>query len=188
MRHARIVAAVSVALLLAALALVTVKPAFYLRTIYPLKYPNTIRVHARNYDLPPALVAAVIEQESDFDHRARSKAGAVGLMQLTPRTAQGIATRTGGTRFEMDDLLDPEISIRYGCWYLNHLHGQFDGDDGFVMTLAAYNAGQGRVREWAGRDADHVLEVGEIPYAETRSYVRHVLALRRSYEEAYPEL
>lgn len=163
------------------------RPAWYLRVFRPLKYAGTITAHAENYDLPPDLVAAVIMQESGFDARARSGAGAVGLMQLTPDTAKGIAQYTGGARFVEEDLLDPEINIRYGCWYLRNLHEKFDDRGrGYDLTLAAYNAGQGRVRDWIDHDDDGTLTVSEIPYAETRSYVRHVNELRRDYRKAYP--
>jgi soluble lytic murein transglycosylase len=80
-----------------------------------------VRGHAAHYELNPALLAAVIEQESKFDANARSSAGAVGLMQLQPTTAQGIAKYTGGSKFVLADLDDPEINVRYGAWYLHHL-------------------------------------------------------------------
>ena len=81
-----------------------------------------------NYDLPPTLLAAVIYAESKFDPAARSASGAVGLMQLLPDTARGIATRTGGDRFVVDDLLDPELNVRYGSWYLRSLLDRYDDD------------------------------------------------------------
>src|SRR5262249_16017125 len=76
---------------------------------YPLRYESIVRGHARNYHLDPALLAAVIYQESNFRPTARSSSGAVGLMQLMPSTAEGIAARTGGTKFKLDDLVDPEL-------------------------------------------------------------------------------
>jgi len=92
------------------------QPQWYERLRYPLRYSEYVRVHARENSLDPALLAAVIYQESKFDSGAESKSGAIGLMQLTPATAQGIAIRTGGSRFQTSDLLDPEINIRYGAW------------------------------------------------------------------------
>ena len=87
-------------------------PAWYDRLWYPLRYSEIVRGHGRNYRLDPALLAAVIYQESKFRADARSDRGAVGLMQLLPETAKGIAERTGGTRFKVSDLLDPEINVR----------------------------------------------------------------------------
>jgi len=78
----------------AAAWVVTAEPEWYQRARYPLRYEAIVRTHARNYDLPPTLLAAVIYAESKFDASARSGAGAVGLMQLLPDTARGIATLT----------------------------------------------------------------------------------------------
>lgn len=164
------------------------KPVWYLQAMYPLKYPNIIRTHAANYDLPPDLVAAVIMQESRFDHTARSSAGATGLMQLTAQTADGIALRTGGHAFRQSDLLDPELNVRYGCWYLSHLHDKYDTGADYDLALAAYNAGQGNVDRWRKRYPDGKLVVSEIPFQETRDYVRRVNQMREYYRKAYPEL
>jgi soluble lytic murein transglycosylase len=159
----------------AAAWVVTAEPDWYQRIRYPLRYEAIVTSHARNYDLPPALLAAVIYTESKFDASARSDAGAVGLMQLLPETAKGIAVRTGGRRFVVDDLLDPEINVRYGSWYLRHLLDRYDDTE---TALAAYHAGQGNVDRW--RRAG----VG-IQFPETRAYVEDVTALRRVYAKAY---
>ena len=151
------------------------EPDFYLRARYPLEYEHIIRVHAANHGLDPALVAAVVYVESRFDPNATSPAGAIGLMQLLPDTAEGIATRTGGNRFVVADLRDPEINVRYGSWYLDHLREKY-GD--VSLALAAYNVGQGTV--------DHWREEGlEIPLPATREYVRKVERLTRVYADAY---
>jgi soluble lytic murein transglycosylase len=148
-------------------------PGWYARLWYPLRYDAIIEGHARNDRLDPALLAAVIYRESKFDARAESKAGAIGLMQLTPETARGIALRTGGTRFEVADLYDPELNVRYGSWYLRHLLDAYDGN--VRRALAAYNGGQGNV-------ARGVL------FKETEEYVDGVLATRDLYRRAYPQL
>lgn len=172
-----------VALLVAAAAagaaawVVTAQPEWYQRLRYPLRYEAIVNAHARNYDLPPALLAAVIYTESRFDASARSDAGAMGLMQLLPETAEGIAVRTGGDRFVVDDLLDPEINVRYGSWYLRHLLDRYDD---LRTALAAYHAGQGNVDEWRRNG------VG-IQFPETRSYVDRVLHAEHVYAEAYAD-
>src|SRR4029078_8082131 len=97
------------------------QPEWYQRVRYQLRYEAIVKTHARNSDLPPARLAAVIYSESKFDASARSQAGAVGLMQLLPDTAQGIAVRTGGDGFVPGDHLDTEINVHYGSWYLRHL-------------------------------------------------------------------
>jgi soluble lytic murein transglycosylase len=172
-----------VALLAAAAAagvtawVVSAQPEWYERIRYPLRYETIVRAHARNYDLPPTLLAAVIYTESRFDASARSDAGAVGLMQLLPDTAKGIALRTGGDAFVVDDLLDPEINVRYGSWYLRHLLDRYDDTE---TALAAYHAGQGNVDRW--RRAG----VG-IQFTETRAYVERVLDAQKVYADVYAD-
>lgn len=104
---------------------VETEPDAYLRARYPLEYEPVLRGHARNYDLDPALLAAVVYVESRFDPNAESAAGAIGLMQLLPDTAKGIALRTGGDRFVVADLRNPELNVRYGSWYLDHLRERY---------------------------------------------------------------
>jgi soluble lytic murein transglycosylase len=154
---------------------VRAEPDFYLRARYPLEYEHILRAHGENYDLDPALLAAVVYTESRFDPNARSEAGAVGLMQLLPDTAKGIAARTGGERFVVADLRDPEINVRYGSWYLDHLRDRY-GE--WRLALAAYHAGQGNVDEWLARG-------GALEFAETRDYVGEVTRLRSVYARAY---
>jgi soluble lytic murein transglycosylase len=171
------VALVVLAVPLAALALYVfhTKPTWYERARYPLQYGAIVRQEARAKDLDPALVAAVIYQESRFHRDARSRAGAIGLMQLQPETAQAIALRTGGTAFEVSDLTNPAINIRYGSWYLQNLFAKYRNER---LVLAAYNAGQGNVDRW--------LASGQpIEYAETRAYVDAVASLKRIYSEAW---
>jgi soluble lytic murein transglycosylase len=150
-------------------------PDFVERLRYPLEYKAIVRGHARNYGLDPALLAAVIYQESKFDAHAKSSSGAIGLMQLLPDTAKGIALHTGGSRFRVEDLYDPEINVRYGAWYLHHLLLKY-GDE--KDALAAYNAGQDNVDRWrrAGKG---------IQFAETRAYVARVEQLKQIYRRAY---
>jgi len=172
-----VVAALLTVLVGCALALyvVVTQPPWFERIRYPLRYSEYVRVHARENGLDPALLAAVIYQESKFDAGAESKSGALGLMQLTPSTAHGIAVRTGGSRFRTDDLLDPEINIRYGAWYLGNLFRKY-GDERLV--LAAYNAGQGNVDRWRA-------EGKSIGFAETRAYVSRVEHLKHVYHDAW---
>lgn len=151
------------------------EPVFVQRVRYPLRYEQIVTAHARNYDLDPALLAAVIYTESKFDPGARSAAGALGLMQLLPDTARGIALRTGGARFVVSDLNVPELNIRYGSWYLRHLLDRY-GDE--RTALAAYHAGQGNVDEWRRRGV-------AIQFPETRSYVDKVERVKEVYASAY---
>jgi soluble lytic murein transglycosylase len=169
-------AAMSVLALAAVAAwIVESEPDAYLRARYPLEYEHIIRGHAQNYRLDPALLAAVVYVESRFDPNASSKAGAVGLMQLLPETARGIALRTGGTQFVVADLRDPEINVRYGSWYLDHLRRRY----GEMRTaLAAYHAGQGNVDRWRRAGTG-------IGFPETRAYIDEVERMRDVYADAY---
>jgi soluble lytic murein transglycosylase len=153
------------------------QPSWYARLRYPLEYEHIVRGHARQYELDPALLAAVIYRESKFDADAESSSGAIGLMQLLPDTALGIASLTEGRRFRVEDLYDPEINVRYGSFYLRRLLRRYDDER---LALAAYNAGQANVDEW-------VAEGGEIGFAETREYVEDVLDARDVYARAYSD-
>jgi soluble lytic murein transglycosylase len=160
----------------AALYVVHTQPPWYERLRYPLRYEQIVRGHARNYRLDPALLAAVIYTESKFDANAHSDAGAIGLMQLLPDTAKGIALRTGGKRFVVSDLYDPEINVRYGAWYLRHLLDRYHQDE--RTALAAYHAGQANVDRWRAEG------VG-IQFPQTRYYVDKVERLQKVYAKAY---
>jgi soluble lytic murein transglycosylase len=152
------------------------EPAWYARLWYPLRYSTNVRVYASQDHLDPALLAAVIESESKFDPDAQSKAGAIGLMQLTPATAKGIAQYTGGSRFRVSDLTNPDINIRYGAWYLGHLMNKYGNER---LALAAYNAGQDNVDRWR---REHV----GIQFGETQDYISKVERLKKIYRRAYP--
>ncbi len=154
---------------------VEAKPSWYLRARYPLRYQEIVVGHAHNYDLDPALLAAVIYRESKFDPNARSSSGAVGLMQLLPDTAKGIAIHTGGSKFVVSDLENPEINVRYGAFYLRRLIRKYGS---VRLALAAYNAGQRNVDEWRRQGRG-------IVFPETREYVSSVLDVRDLYRKAY---
>ncbi len=144
----------------------------------PLRHEDVIRQQARDKNLDPALIAAVIYRESKF-RDATSPAGAKGLMQILPSTAHYIARKSGGTEFEQGDLADPQINISYGSWYLRYLLDRYDGNA--VAAVAAYNAGHGRVDEWGGSD----LVQGDIRFTETADYTRDVIDKRVEYAKEY---
>jgi len=150
----------------------------------PLRHQDIIVQQAHEKNVPPDLIAAVIYAESRFSDQT-SHAGARGLMQITPDTAEAIATRTGGTAFRQEDLGDPEINIRYGTWYLRNLLDRYG--ENVVLALAAYNAGQGNVDKWIdeARADGEQLTIDSIPFAETRGYVHSVLDARADYRAKY---
>jgi soluble lytic murein transglycosylase len=166
------------------LYVVETEPDWYLRLRYPLQYEPILTAHADNYDLDPALLAAVIYSESKFDPTAVSTAGAIGLMQLLPDTAQGIADHTGGGNFTTADLYDPELNIRYGAYYLKRMQRKYsDHPQSLDLALAAYNAGQGNVDRWVEATAPGAPV--RIPFRETRDYLERVHAAQRVYQQAY---
>ena len=151
----------------------------------PLRHEDIIRQQAADKSLDPALIAGVIYVESRFRDQT-SHAGAKGLMQLMPATAQYIADKSGGTAFVQGDLATPQVNISYGSFYLRYLLDRYDGND--VLALAAYNAGEGRVDEWVANDNLHGREFSvarSIPFPETREYVSSVLDARSEYRESY---
>jgi len=152
----------------------------------PLHHDDIIRQQADDKDLDPALIAGVIFAESHFRDQT-SHAGAKGLMQLMPETADYIAQKSGGTAFVQGDLATPQVNIAYGSWYLRHLLDKYDGRE--VLALAAYNAGQGNVDAWlaeAGARGERFRAADHIPFPETRVYVKKVLAAREDYRREYP--
>ena len=150
----------------------------------PLRHEDVIRQQARDKDLDPALIAAVIYQESKFEDRT-SEAGARGVMQILPSTADYIARKSGGTEFVQGDLADPQINISYGSWYLRYLLEHYGGNE--RLAIAAYNAGETNVDKWvAGAGgADEFDKDEDIPFAETRAYVASVEEKKREYRKNY---
>lgn len=151
------------------------RPAFIDRLEYPLDYGNLVRAHAARNRLDAALVAAVIYEESRFRPHARSRVGAMGLMQIQPATAETIARRTGGTAFRISDLYDPDVNIRYGAWYLRKLIDKYGSER---LALAAYNAGESRVDGWL-RDGKGIAA------PDVRDYVNGVERTKEVYRHAY---
>lgn len=146
----------------------------------PLRHDDIIRQQAREKDVPADLIAAVIYEESKFEDQT-SSAGARGLMQITPDTADTIEKLSGGETFVYEDLADPELNIRYGTYFLRYLLDRYDGD--VVAALAAYNAGIGNADAWGGAG----MELDDIEFPETYEYVRDVLERRREYRHKYAE-
>lgn len=146
---------------------------------YPTGLIPTIKMSGAN-GVDPFLVAAIIREESQYDWRAVSRVGAIGLMQVMPATANAVAQQHRLPSLSREDLFDQEVNIRIGTWYVAQLFTQFSGN--VVQTIAAYNAGPIAVGNWTaiyrGLSEDEFVEL--IQYQETRQYVKRVL---RSYKE-----
>ena len=155
---------------------------------YPVAYAEVIDRNAKEFALDPYLVISIMRCESSFDSEAVSNRGAIGLMQVMPDTGEWIAHK-----LDMDDsfvtsmLYDPEVNVRFGCWYLQFLDGRFDGDR--KQMIAAYNAGHHAVEKWLEDPAyaqDGALFF--IPYESTATYYDRVMAAYENYTSLYPEL
>jgi soluble lytic murein transglycosylase len=146
----------------------------------PLRHEDIIRQQAAEKGGPADLIAAVIYEESKFEDQT-SSAGARGLMQITPDTADTIENLSGGETFVYEDLADPDLNIRYGTFYLAYLLDKYDGD--VIAALAAYNAGEGNADAWGGAR----MKLSDIEFGETSDYVRDVLERRDQYRDKYAD-
>ncbi|HHY24560.1 MAG TPA: lytic transglycosylase domain-containing protein [Clostridiaceae bacterium] len=155
---------------------------WYVRKIYPIKYKDYIFKYSEENGIDPYLTISVIFVESKFYPNAISKKGARGLMQIMPKTGEWIAEQIGIEDYQVDDLFDIETNIRLGTWYLAYLMKQFDGD--LILVLAAYNGGQGNVREWLQQN-QQVSDFDNFPYKETRDYVVKIDCVYKIYKGLY---
>jgi len=159
-------------------------PAHVWTTIYPLKHGESLKTASLRENLDPALVAALVCQESTFDERAKSVVGARGLMQIMPYTGKPLA-RELGVRFTPKILNEPETSLTFGTRYFRQMMERFDSRP--EAALAAYNAGPHRVDKWLAPNpqirSDEFAE--SIPFSETRAYVMIILGARDQYRRLY---
>ena len=155
--------------------------------LYPMPFAKQLRARAKPHRLDPYLVAGLIRQESEFNPSARSRAGALGLMQIMPATGKGLARRLGIQGFSTRHLYRADISLRLGTFHFRQVHDQFQRR--IEYTLAAYNAGEHRVDKWVTWEdfAEPAEFVETIPFTETRGYVQAVLRNAAVYRELYGE-
>lgn len=152
---------------------------------YPEPHRDMVFSSAYEYEVDPYLVFAIIRAESKFESSAESPVGAKGLMQIMPDTARWIASKHGIENFDPAELHEPEINIRFGCWYLAKLSQEFDHK--LPLVIAAYNAGEGTLRQWIqdGQWDGDPNNLENIPFGETRQYVKNVLQNHEAYLAIY---
>lgn len=179
---------VSVILLVAVVGLITSNR--FWKWMYPIGYQTTIQASAKTNGLDPLLVASVIRVESQFHEGDVSHAGAIGLMQLMPDTAQWIATQMPSqelarSRTSGAELASPDLNIQLGTWYIRYLTQQFNGN--VVAAIAAYNGGPKRVKEWLadGTWTGKLQDITQIPVGETRHFVDRVFYNYDLYKRIY---
>lgn len=152
---------------------------------YPMTYAPEIRAAAAEFSLDPAYVASVVLAESSFDAEAVSSAGAIGLMQIMPDTGEWIAGKLEDEPFDVQRLYQPEVNLRYGCWYLRFLLDRYDGD--MYTASTAYHQGQGRVDQWL-EDPQYSQDgrtLTAISSAVTDTYVNRIMESYANYQELY---
>ena len=156
-----------------------------MRFVYLWPYQEEIMEYTDRNKIDPFLVAAVIKNESNFARGAKSKPGAIGLMQIMPETGEWIAKEMGITNFTVEDLENSDTNIRMGCWYLSELEYEFGKNR--VLVLGAYNAGRGNMKTWMEDKGWNYSfnDIDSIPYADTREYVKNVLYDRAQYYKLY---
>ncbi|MEX1255698.1 MAG: transglycosylase SLT domain-containing protein [Dehalococcoidia bacterium] len=159
-------------------------PADLWRVAYPAPYTSLLREAADEGDVPDVLMLAVVRQESFFDPRAGSSAGALGLTQVIPLTGEAIASDLGIADFAVEQLFRPGVSLRFGAYYLGQQLDAFDGN--VYHALAAYNGGPGNAERWArAADGDVDRFVEEVSFAQTRLYVKLVSENLARYRQLY---
>lgn len=158
------------------------------RLYYPYRYRQTIEANAIRYGVDPLLVAAVIRVESKYNPDAVSPKGALGLMQIMPSTADWIATQVGIENLTEEMILNPEINIQMGTWYLANLSNEFEGR--LDVIIAAYNGGRGQVARWLAEGIwDGSYEGRDnIPFPETRHFLFKVKTGYKGYTRLYSKL
>lgn len=150
----------------------------------PEEYAEFVEKYSEKYDVPEHIIWSVIKAESGFDYRAKSSAGAIGLMQMMPETFEDLTDNHLKEYFDSGMLFDAETSIRYGTYYLAYLY-RYYGD--WSVVFAAYNAGLGNVNEWLEdeRYSSDGKTLDKIPFKETRSYVSKVERYTKKYNNLY---
>ncbi|MBP3369740.1 MAG: lytic transglycosylase domain-containing protein [Clostridia bacterium] len=155
------------------------------KKLHPDEYRDIVEKYAAEYNIPAYIIFAVIETESGFDNEATSSAGAMGLMQMMPSTFEWLTSSDHlGENLSPNSLYDPEVSIRYGTYYLKYLFEKFYNWD---TVFAAYNGGEGNVVKWLSDPeySDGNGNLTYIPFKETRNYVKKVNKAKDYYKNTY---
>jgi len=160
-------------------------PRPYWEALFPKAYWSDVRNYSTMNGLDPYLVASLIRQESEFNPVAASRANAIGLMQLLPKTAKTVAREIRLQRYNPSQLYAPAVNLQLGTRYFKAMADRYNGQ--FEYALAAYNAGSDRVDDWLGqghfRDPQEFVE--SIPFTETREYVQAILRNANVYRQLY---
>lgn len=151
-----------------------------------MKFADEVVIYSKEFEVDPALVASVINVESGYNENATSSKGAKGLMQILPSTGKWLAEKVKED-YDEDYLLNHEFNIKIGTFYLSYLIEQFKDEK---LALCAYNAGQGKVKEWLKnkRYSSDGKTLNEIPFEETKNYIVKIEKNYRYYKNRYSKL
>ncbi len=157
-----------------------------LKSFFPMPHFDIVEKYAEDNRLNITLVYSVMKAESGFRSDAVSGKGAIGLMQITENTGQWIASMLDIKNYKTEALTDPDINVRFGCWYLSYLLERFEGNR--ELALAAYNAGEGTVFRWLETNDIEWKgsEIKKLPYTETENYLVRVNRIYFVYKTLYP--
>lgn len=168
-----------------AILIIIINYKILLRHYFPTNYNKIVNKYATEYKLDPNLIYALIKVESKFDPLAKSHKGALGLMQITPQTGRYISELLGDKNFNEEKLYDPQVNIKYGCFYVSKLLKDFNNN--LDCLLGAYNGGEGNVRKWIknGGNGEKILKVKDVPFEETKTYINKVKIIYKIYTFLY---
>lgn len=163
--------------------------------MYPIKFQQDIQSSAESFDISPFLIASIIRTESNYNTNTESKQSAVGLMQIMPDTADWIISRAGYSAQMKERMKEADVNIQMGTWYLDWLTNRFEEklhdnpsiEDQIAIVAAAYNAGHNKINEWFDNDIwdGQYNSIQEIPYGETRHYIKRVIYYYKKYDAFY---
>lgn len=157
---------------------------FFLKQAYPRHFNEMVYKYSNQHEVEPELIYAVIKSESNFNTKAESTAGAIGLMQIMPNTFNWLQSQKKNQQLGVSNLYDPETNIHFGSYLLSKLLKKYGNE---ITALAAYNAGIGKVDSWLKNSSysSDSKTLKNIPYPETAAYVKKVLRNRDMYKKIY---
>lgn len=156
-----------------------------LKKFFPVQYNQSVLKYSELYNVDPYIIYSIIRVESKFNPYAKSKKGACGLMQVTPKTGKYIANLLNINNFDESLLYNPDLNIQFGCFYFSKLYNDYNSN--IDCALAAYNGGSGNVAKWiiTNDDGKKFLDIDKIPFNETKNYISRVKKAYNIYKFLY---
>ncbi|MDR0723581.1 MAG: lytic transglycosylase domain-containing protein [Endomicrobium sp.] len=143
-------------------------------------YNNYIHEYSHSFNVDPILIKAIMKKESNLNINAVSSRGAIGLMQIMPKTANEISKQLKISNFSINSLKEPKINIMFGVYYISKLLNYYNNN--LILALSAYNAGIGNVDRWYKQNKNVSLNIKHIPFKETQYYVKSIMFTYKFYK------